>query len=173
MKKFYMVMLLFAAALFSCGGNETQTEGGQTAGEQTPSTAAEGAGEMDINKAADAYFDLKNALVSSDAGTAKIAANKLAGKLSGELSALATAVKDADELPKQREAFSKLSEAFYTAVKAKGGQKMTIYKQFCPMAFDNKGAFWLSDDKEIRNPYFGDEMLNCGEVQETLAAAAN
>lgn len=35
------------------------------------------------------------------------------------------------------------------------------------MAFDNKGAFWLSEIEEIRNPYFGEAMLNCGEVHET------
>lgn len=40
-----------------------------------------------------------------------------------------------------------------------------LYLVFCPMAFDNKGAFWISADKEIRNPYFGDKMLKCGEVK--------
>jgi hypothetical protein len=43
-----------------------------------------------------------------------------------------------------------------------------IYKQFCPMAFDNKGAYWLSSNEEIMNPYFGDKMLHCGKVEETV-----
>jgi Cu(I)/Ag(I) efflux system membrane fusion protein len=34
------------------------------------------------------------------------------------------------------------------------------------MAFDNKGAYWLSETKEIRNPYFGDKMMTCGEVKK-------
>jgi membrane fusion protein, copper/silver efflux system len=41
-----------------------------------------------------------------------------------------------------------------------------VYRQFCPMAFDDKGAFWLSESDEILNPYFGDMMLNCGEVTD-------
>ncbi len=41
-----------------------------------------------------------------------------------------------------------------------------VYLEFCPMAFDNKGAFWISAHKEIRNPYFGDKMLTCGEVKK-------
>jgi Cu(I)/Ag(I) efflux system membrane fusion protein len=36
------------------------------------------------------------------------------------------------------------------------------------MAFDNKGAYWLSETEEIRNPYFGDVMLGCGETKEIL-----
>ena len=42
------------------------------------------------------------------------------------------------------------------------------YRQFCPMAFDFKGAFWLSDSEEILNPYFGEEMLTCGNVDVEL-----
>ncbi len=44
----------------------------------------------------------------------------------------------------------------------------TVYLEFCPMAFDNKGAFWLSDTKVIKNPYFGDKMPTCGEVKKTF-----
>jgi Cu(I)/Ag(I) efflux system membrane fusion protein len=39
-----------------------------------------------------------------------------------------------------------------------------VYVQHCPMADNNKGADWLSLEKEIRNPYFGSSMLTCGEV---------
>ena len=43
-----------------------------------------------------------------------------------------------------------------------------LYKQYCPMAFGNKGAIWLADSAEINNPYFGAMMLRCGEVKEQL-----
>jgi len=43
-----------------------------------------------------------------------------------------------------------------------------VYYQFCPMAIDNKGAYWLSEESDIKNPYFGDAMLTCGETKETL-----
>jgi len=42
-----------------------------------------------------------------------------------------------------------------------------IYKDFCPMALDG-GAYWLSSEKNILNPYYGDKMLKCGTVKEVL-----
>jgi Cu(I)/Ag(I) efflux system membrane fusion protein len=36
------------------------------------------------------------------------------------------------------------------------------------MAFNNKGAYWLSNEREIKNPYFGSEMLECGSVEDSL-----
>jgi len=43
-----------------------------------------------------------------------------------------------------------------------------IYREYCPMAYNEKGATWLSDDPEIKNPYFGKKMLECGEVTDSL-----
>ncbi len=42
------------------------------------------------------------------------------------------------------------------------------YVQFCPMANAGNGAYWISEDAEIRNPYYGDMMLRCGETIEEL-----
>ena len=33
---------------------------------------------------------------------------------------------------------------------------------------EGKGAIWLSETKEIKNPYLGGKMLTCGEVQEEI-----
>ncbi|MBA4058359.1 MAG: hypothetical protein C0490_26815, partial [Marivirga sp.] len=43
-----------------------------------------------------------------------------------------------------------------------------LYLEYCPMANNNEGAYWLSNEKEIKNPYFGDKMLKCGSVKETI-----
>ena len=43
-----------------------------------------------------------------------------------------------------------------------------VYVEFCPMANNNKGAYWLSESKDIRNPYFGDKMLKCGSVKDVI-----
>ncbi len=43
-----------------------------------------------------------------------------------------------------------------------------IYREYCPMAFNERGAYWLSDDADIKNPYFGKKMLECGEVTDSL-----
>ena len=42
----------------------------------------------------------------------------------------------------------------------------TIYTAYCPMAFDFKGAKWIQRGQEINNPYFGSEMLRCGDIEK-------
>lgn len=163
--------LLGLATLFmvSCGG-DMQNNGTD---EGTANNGAAGSGEvaeaMDMSKVLEYYFDVKNALVSSDGATAMISANKLASNASGEVQAAAMEVKGSTDIAVQRAAFDKLSQKLYDALKKDGGNSATVYKQFCPMAFENKGAFWLSQSSDIKNPYFGDEMLTCGSVQEELA----
>jgi Cu(I)/Ag(I) efflux system membrane fusion protein len=49
-----------------------------------------------------------------------------------------------------------------------GLKDKTTYYQYCPMANRDKGAYWFSETDEIRNPYFGEDMLGCGETRETL-----
>lgn len=67
----------------------------------------------------------------------------------------------------QREHLVIMSKDFYDLAKEFGTEK-PLYKVFCSMYNDNKGAYWLSDNKEVKNPYYGASMLSCGEVQEEL-----
>ena len=68
----------------------------------------------------------------------------------------------------QRQAFSNFIQTFYKSIKMFGLKDTTAYYQYCPMAFGNEWAFWLSETEEIRNPYFGDMMLKCGETKEII-----
>jgi len=133
------------------------------------------------------YVDLKNAFVSSDAGKVKDEARKTAEALgnvdmkllSGAahsdwmtyLSPLESSLKEiqaSGDIEEQRKAFSNLTDNVYKSIKAFGlGGKEAFY-EYCPMAFNNEGAYWLSENDEVRNPYFGDKMLKCGEVKEKL-----
>ena len=79
-----------------------------------------------------------------------------------------SAISSTTDISKQRMAFAAFNDAFYASLKAFGLQQGTVYYQYCPMANGDKGAFWLSNIEEIENPYFGDEMLKCGETRETL-----
>ena len=67
----------------------------------------------------------------------------------------------------QREHFDMLSQDMIALVKTTGTSN-TLYKDFCPMYNDKKGASWLSETKEIKNPYYGKEMPKCGEVKEEI-----
>jgi len=69
----------------------------------------------------------------------------------------------------KRSHFSVVSKNLSSAVNKFGVEStQKIYVDYCPMASNNQGAIWLSADKEIRNPYFGDKMLKCGEIQQTI-----
>jgi Cu(I)/Ag(I) efflux system membrane fusion protein len=67
-----------------------------------------------------------------------------------------------------RNAFQNISDAMITIAQAFRPGSETMYVQHCPMADSNKGADWLSKEKEIRNPYYGASMLTCGEVTSTI-----
>lgn len=77
-------------------------------------------------------------------------------------------IEKATDLAIQRQAFSSFSDALYKSLKEFGAGGITVYYVQCPMANNNTGAHWLSDTKEIRNPYLGSEMLSCGKVKETI-----
>lgn len=133
------------------------------------------------------YVELKDAFVATDAnkvkeeakGTdealAKVDMKLLTGAAHNDwmnyLSPIQNSLKEiqaSTDIEAQRKAFSNLSDNLYKSVKAFGlGGKEAFY-EFCPMAFNNEGAYWLSDQEQIKNPYFGDKMLTCGSVKEKL-----
>ena len=74
----------------------------------------------------------------------------------------------AKDIEAQRVEYSTLSNQMIELVKKSGVESGEVYVDYCPMAMNDKGAYWLSTRKDIRNPYFGDKMLTCGEVKETI-----
>jgi hypothetical protein len=134
-----------------------------------------------------AYIEMKDAFVASDASKVKSEASEtkdalvnvdmklLTGAAHNDwmsyLGPIETSLKEIEgssDIEAQRKSFSALSDNLYKSVKAFGlGGKQAFY-EYCPMAFNNEGAYWLSEQEKIRNPYFGDKMLTCGEVKEKL-----
>ena len=70
-----------------------------------------------------------------------------------------------NKLDHQREHFAMMSKDMYEMVKAFGAG-ITLYHDHCPMY--NDGSMWLSEAKDIRNPYYGEKMMNCGSVKEMI-----
>lgn len=68
----------------------------------------------------------------------------------------------------QREHFALLSKDVYDLVKAFGDAGQPLYQDFCPMYDKGKGAIWLSETKDIKNPYYGKKMLTCGKLKEEI-----
>tara|TARA_R100000951_G_scaffold96970_1_gene86473 strand:+ start:155 stop:853 length:699 start_codon:yes stop_codon:yes gene_type:complete len=80
-----------------------------------------------------------------------------------------TEMQHSETLAEKRSYFSHISEIMYCTVKSfELKDYLTLYAAYCPMAFDGKGAYWLVETEEIKNPYFGLKMLKCGEIKEKL-----
>lgn len=75
---------------------------------------------------------------------------------------------NAGNIDHQRDHFSLMSEVMYDIVRSFGGGQ-ALYHDHCPMYNKDKGgAMWLTETKEIKNPYFGSEMPKCGTVEEII-----
>ena len=87
--------------------------------------------------------------------------------LEKEIKASIVSISSASDIKEQRKHFKYLSSNLTSAVLVFGVNER-VYSQFCPMADNNKGAYWLSKEKQVLNPYFGDAMLKCGEVKQVI-----
>ena len=121
------------------------------------------------------YIVLKDALVNSDTKAAHQASNNLLKSIRNTeklkdvsaLKALETTTQNfikSETLAQQRSAFVGLSKNLIKISKGFSSQNTTYYIQECPMANNNNGAQWLALEKGIKNPYFGEAMLDCGSV---------
>ena len=175
--KIVLLTALITMTLASCGEKKNQQDAEINAPQKIEKSKDQRADIVDasfsdgrIGKVFDSYQQIRMALVNSDADGVQTAAGNLAESFSGELEDIKSkilAMADTDDLEKQRELFSDLTEKVDPMFRESISEG-TIYKQFCPMAFEGKGGYWLSDRDEIRNPYYGEKMLKCGEVTETI-----
>jgi Cu(I)/Ag(I) efflux system membrane fusion protein len=122
----------------------------------------------DLNRTRSAASGVEKALASVDM-------RQLSGQAHTDwmahLTSMSTALKlirSSNDLEKQRASYAQFEEGLYRSVKAFGVTNKPVYRQYCPMALNNKGSYWLSDKEPIRNPYFGDQMLTCGETKEVI-----
>lgn len=133
------------------------------------------------------YLDIKNALTDNNGSAAASASDKISAAMKNFDKSLLSAEqkkvyddieddlkehaehigKNGDKVNHQRDHFSMMSEDFYDLLKAFGAG-ITLYHDHCPMFNDNKGAMWLSETKNIRNPYYGEKMMTCGSVMEVF-----
>lgn len=124
------------------------------------------------------YFLLKDAMVLDDFKTAITHVKEFDLKFTDvkkqpisnldKLDKALAKMKKSADLKALRVSFKGFNHELITLLKAQKEFNSTMYVQFCPMADNNSGALWLSAEKEIRNPYFGKQMLQCGSIREIL-----
>lgn len=74
---------------------------------------------------------------------------------------------NAGKIDHQREHFAILSKDINDLIKLLGSSQK-LYQDYCPMYNEGKGAIWISETKEIKNPFYGSQMLTCGSLKKTL-----
>tara|TARA_R100000697_G_C5453453_1_gene198094 strand:- start:190 stop:1866 length:1677 start_codon:yes stop_codon:yes gene_type:complete len=160
--------------------NEEDHSNHQNMNTETKSVPAEF--KSQLNNVVQEYLKLKDALVMSDKSKVTAYANKLENELKnvnmtlvkGELhttwmkqlekiDSSNKELKQSQNIEAQRAAFLTLSSTLIESVKTFGIPSV-IFQQYCPMTDEGKGGYWLSETEEIANPYFGDQMHNCGET---------
>jgi len=181
---FYLPLLFILGMFFSC-----QAPAKETLDLSETQNLIKSSYENDI---LDQYFHLKDALASDDMKKVREVAKyfknlsdnlylstDLKKSVSNEaiqslrkLGTISQEIIDAENIQNQRIAFFKLSKYFSEALRngeiINPNPESKIYIQFCPMAFKNSGAIWMSSDYDIVNPYFGEVMLTCGVVRDSI-----
>lgn len=173
------IILILSLVLVSCGNDKRNSEPEVieivTTEEKVVYEAAPTDASFTDQKVANlfnSYIQLKTALVNTSAENAAIEGAALAvafeevGADEDTKAALQTIVSSKD-VEEQREAFFTISSKVEKILEGSLSSG-TIYKQYCPMAFGNTGAFWISESKNINNPYFGDKMLKCGRIDAEI-----
>lgn len=152
--------------------------------------------EMDVTKSKSGfsidmilndYLKLKNALANDDAALAtasskalettlqKTTTDKIEADLLKQYSTIADAAKkhtatiteNAGKIAAQRNAFALLSADMHNFIKMFTTDKK-LYQDYCPMYNQGKNGYWISEVKDIENPYYGAEMLTCGRITKEL-----
>ena len=197
MRSLYIVFTCCILGFASCnGGSNTTTDGTDStkttvsAQKLQPQSKLNEGGTAALMAVVSKYYDLKNALVATKASDADHAADQLKTMADSMLAFLqtdsvnkvllqpfldtiimqskaVTAVMD-ETCEKKRLAFGTISSAIYGLAKKTELKNAGIDHEYCPMAFNEKGASWLSAESEIKNPYFGKKMMECGEVTDSL-----
>jgi len=147
-------------------------------------------GNNNLQPLIDNYYAMKDALIAANPLETKTAADRLAtaaaqlqtaflSDTTGQIGlapytdtilaqSKAIAASNDPKGERQRLPFGALSQAVYHLLQRYHYHGTPIYHTYCPMAYNGQGAWWLSPNQTIKNPYFGEKMLECGEITDTL-----
>lgn len=156
-------------------------------GNADPTAAVKSSNSFSVNELVTIYLKLKNALVKDDAKGAAAAgknlysalnsvnATSLDAKLKKDYTDIADDAKEhaqhigdnATKIAHQREHFAMLSKDMNDLIKT-FGTTQKLYQDYCPMYNEGKSGYWISETKDIKNPYYGSQMLTCGAIKKTF-----
>ncbi len=158
MKKIFFAVVIFATAFVQ------------------QSFAQDSTSRAQLSQLLPSYYNIKDALTAENATEAATKAKEFVNTIhSISQNAFSKVTHDAllkdavmisatTSLKQQRELFAGFSKNMIALAKEVKLSSDPIYEAYCPM----KKAYWLSNEKAIKNPYYGSAMLTCGSIKETL-----
>jgi hypothetical protein len=188
------IVLVITATILSLGQthdhsskNKNEKDGAMMCCDDGANGSMKGGCKLDLGEVIKSSMKMKDAFVASNASLVSSTAGEVLSnlekidmsgmkgeehedcmKLLQSMSQSLKNIKDSKDIDAQRSDFASYNESLYKSIKHFGFKGEKLFYDFCPMAFNNKGAYWLSNTEEIRNPYFGDKMPGCGKVKETI-----
>lgn len=174
MKKYIGIVIL--SSFIACSNSDHKSENHSDSTSAITDSSQKGVVRMDDPQVAqiyNAYIGLKDDLVQTNYDAAQASAKNLLTSLNAKDGCESTAliaekIVSAKDIATQRKEFTILSSDVIAMFKHADLQEGTIYVQHCPMANNGDGGDWLSSEKKIQNPYYGDEMMECGAVIEEI-----
>ena len=185
-----IVLLLVIVALFRFCNSNPESDAGF---KQNPLGISKNSGTFNqsFNALLFAYYALKDAFIAGDtvkinsasiqvqAGADSLNVNEIQGDSTGmiketarsfaiTISSSAVAIRAEKDLEAGRKELNVITDALWSLTRTVEYAGQKIYYHYCPMAFNNQGAYWLSDSRKILNPYFGNKMLKCGEIRDSI-----
>ena len=182
----YIILLFFSFLMYNCSEREDIKEAKKTV---VPDSEVDPGFKKQMAQLIDQYFELKKACVNNDHKAAKGIAVAMKGfvnnkidisvldnkyffawsKQHANLDFSLSEIIGGKTIENTRLNFQDLYTPMYKLLTSFGMGAETVYVQFCPMAFDNNGAKWISEKEQVTNPYFGDKMMECGANIEVIS----
>lgn len=166
-----LIITTITFSMISCSNASSKmAETSATVSQDMPKPVFE---NTQFNDVFQSYLIMKDAMVKTDAKATQESAMKLnqnlvAFKAKKQMITLSQKIASETDMEKQRTAFLNLSIMMIELTKTQKLKSGAAYVAYCPMADNDNGGFWLTDENAIRNPYFGDKMMKCGKIKETI-----
>ena len=128
-----------------------------------------------IGKVWHIYLEMRMALNDHDEDQVQQSARSMAESFSPDLmnlKSLSLKLSETEDIEAQRKIYAQLTQElgplFEDALTAG-----SIYKMYCPLAFNNKGAYWYADVEETSNPYLDEDHPECRSLEKTITKKSN
>lgn len=182
----YLILILISAIFIGCSNQREDVKNATKT--IVADSGVDPAFKVQLSKLISNYFRLKEACVNNDQSSAKSIASEMKNhnnkidismlnnkdfyawsKQQTSLDYILSEIANGSDIENTRMNFQDLHSPLKKILTKFGIISGPIYVQYCPMAFKNAGASWLSDNQDITNPYFGDKMMDCGTNTEVIS----